>query len=139
MKAPSFKRALMRHRSRTLLFVHLAAGAAALAAALLFFRLGLRFWPCAFYRITGYCCLTCGATRAVGALLSFDVARSLALNPVPLLLGAFWLAVVAFEAAQALGGTNRPFRWLVPCVVAVLGCAVVFCVLRNTGVLPPLQ
>ncbi|MEA4911116.1 MAG: DUF2752 domain-containing protein [Oscillospiraceae bacterium] len=126
------------HRSRTLLFVHLAAGAAIALAALLFFKTGLRFWPCALHRLTGLYCLTCGATRAVGALLSLDLALSAALNPVPLLLVGFWLLVVLFEAAQALRGRDRPFRWLVPCVVFILVCAGIFCVLRNVGVLPPL-
>ncbi len=138
MRAWGFKAALAAHRSRTLFFIHLAISAAAVLAALLFFHLGLRFWPCAFHRFTGFYCLTCGATRAVGALLSGDVATSLLYNPVPLLVGALLLAVMVFEAAQALTGRNRPFRALVPCVWTILACAAAFCLLRNFGALPPL-
>ncbi|MEG1267930.1 MAG: DUF2752 domain-containing protein [Oscillospiraceae bacterium] len=123
-------------KSKRVLFVHLGFCAFAPAAAWLYFLLGLKFSPCMFNRITGMYCLTCGSTRAVYELLHFHILRSLLLNPVPIMLGLFMLSVVGFETAGVIKRCRYPFRWALPCIVAIVTVAAIYCVLRNIGIVP---
>ena len=138
---PRFKRVkeLLKSdkRSRTLLVIHIAAAFGFFLLALLYYKLGFRFWPCPFNLITGGWCLTCGATRATLALVDFQLARSFLLNPVPLLLALFMLFVMSHELINALNKKNKPFRYFLVCALTILAVAVVFCLLRNFGVIPP--
>jgi hypothetical protein len=54
---------------------------------------------CVFKAVTGWPCLTCGATRALGRLLAGDLAGALALNP---LVAAAALAVLLWGLLDAL-------------------------------------
>jgi uncharacterized protein DUF2752 len=47
----------------------------------------LPFAFCTFKAATGWPCLTCGSTRALGRLLALDVPGALALNPLATLAG----------------------------------------------------
>lgn len=75
-----------------------ALNAAALATALVAVVLGVwalrtfdpsqadsPFLPCLFHAITGWHCPGCGLTRALHALVHFDLARALAMNPLVVL------------------------------------------------------
>lgn len=54
----------------------------ALLSAVWLTRLGLPQVVCPFHALTGLPCLTCGATRALAALLRGDLATSLRTNPL---------------------------------------------------------
>jgi len=70
-------------------------GVSALTSAALA-PLGPRLAPllprCAFHRMTGHPCPTCGTTRAALALLHGQVLRAIALNPLMALLGCAFVA-----------------------------------------------
>ncbi len=124
-------------RSRTLLIIHTVSAFGFFVVAYLLSKLGFRFPPCPFNLITGGFCLTCGATRAAYALLNFDFLYSLALNPVPLMLALFMLAVALHELINAVNKKNKPFGHFLLCSLVIIAVAVVFCLLRNIGVIPP--
>lgn len=73
---------------------------------------------CRFQSITGYPCGTCGATRALGALLDGDPAAAVASNPLAVAGGALmvlWLAVrviAGVEPAWPSGRRARRILWL---------------------------
>lgn len=54
--------------------------------------------PCIFHRLTGFPCLTCGATRSLVALSQFDIASSFTLNPMLFLsvAGVITLSSISF-------------------------------------------
>jgi len=75
-----------------LIWLAVTVGAAIAAVAWLALQLP---WPvCTFRRLTGFPCLTCGATRASLALLHGDLAAAWRLNP--LVFAAAW-AVACFD------------------------------------------
>ncbi len=124
-------------RSRTLLVIHIAAAFGFFLIALVFYKLGLRFPPCPFNLITGGYCLTCGATRAMLAIVNFQFLRSLLLNPVPLMLALFMLFVMLHELVNAVNKKNKTFKYFLICSLIIIFVAVIFCLLRNFGVIPP--
>ncbi len=79
---------------------------------------------CPFKSLTGWPCLSCGATRAVLALSRFDLRAALAWNPlaaagVLVLVGGGLLAGAAGLAGLPLPRPRRP-AWLRPVVIAAL-------------------
>jgi hypothetical protein len=64
--------------------VWLAVSAAALVAGVVWFGLGLPTLRCPFLSVTGYPCLTCGATRCAIALLHGDLSLAWSWNPLAL-------------------------------------------------------
>lgn len=68
------------------------AGIVALATAVVgLVRLDhLPFTACTFKALTGWACLSCGATRALGRLFALDLAGAMAMNPL-VTLGALSL------------------------------------------------
>lgn len=124
------------NKSALLFALHLFAGAAFFAAALLVRAGVLRLWPCSFYEMTGLCCLTCGATRAAAALASFQLRRSFLLNPIPLLTAAFYLSVLVHELRCILTKRHRPYKGWVWVVVSIVVVAAVYMQLRNLGLAP---
>lgn len=123
-------------RCGRLALLHLCVCVLAAAAGRLWFRLGLHFPPCMFNRLTGLCCLTCGATRAVDALLHGQLLRSFLLNPTPVLLCLFLAWVLGFELVGFLRGKAVRFRWGLHALVGIVAVAAVYCVLRNLGLAP---
>lgn len=119
-----------------LLFVHCAFSLFAVTAAWLFFKLGFSFSQCGFYATTGYTCITCGATRSVGALLNFQLLRSFLLNPIPLLLAALMLYTLVFELVAAVKKSNARIRyaWVYPVIIVLT--AFVYNILRMLGAAP---
>src|SRR5699024_2840580 len=105
-------------------------------AGALWFRLGFQFPPCMFHQLTGLYCLTCGATRAVSALLRLQIVRSLLLNPVPILLCAFLLHTVIFELFCWARHKEKRFGWGLHWIVCIALTALVYSLLRNIGFCP---
>lgn len=124
------------YTSAALLCVHLATAAAVLAIALIFRRSGWAFPNCSFYRLTGYTCISCGATRAVFALLRLKLARSFLLNPIPLLTAVFWLTTVGFELYCAAAKKQLRIKngWIY--VLVIFFVALAYNILRMIGAAP---
>lgn len=91
---------------------------------------GSFFPPCPFHEITGFFCPGCGITRALHALVHFDVPRALAMN-------AFLISSLPLLAVMTVQGFTQ--RALLPDVVARvvfdgrwwIAALVVFGVVRN--------
>jgi len=47
---------------------------------------GAPFAPCMFRAFTGWFCIGCGLTRALHALVHFDLARAFSMNPLAMLV-----------------------------------------------------
>jgi hypothetical protein len=78
--------------------VWLAAGGAAATLAVGLLHLDrLPLTVCTFKAFTGFACMTCGATRALGLLFQGDLAAALAMNP---LATVAMLAVVPWALAD---------------------------------------
>ena len=65
--------------------VWLAVSAAALAGGAAWLWIGLRWPQCPFLAMTGWPCLTCGATRATIAFLHGNFLQALSWNPLAFL------------------------------------------------------
>jgi hypothetical protein len=65
--------------------VWLAVSIAAVVTGALWFGLGLATLRCPFLAVTGYPCLTCGATRCAIAFLHGNLAAAWSWNPLALL------------------------------------------------------
>lgn len=81
-----------------------ALGAAAVGATVLLRRIdpnvaGNPLPACPFYALTGLYCPGCGSTRCLHALVHFDLAHALAMNPLLVVL----LPVLALMALNAAG------------------------------------
>lgn len=85
---------------------------------------GNPFLPCLFNLFTGYFCPGCGATRALHALVHFDLPRALSMNPLLVLLLPTMPALVAWSRgwrprviAPVMRVVEQPGLWLVliPC------------------------
>jgi hypothetical protein len=62
--------------------IWLAVSAAALAGGAAWLWIGLRWAQCPFLAMTGWPCLTCGATRATIAFLHGNIFQALSWNPL---------------------------------------------------------
>jgi hypothetical protein len=62
--------------------IWLAVSGATLAAGAVWLRLGLPWPQCPFLAVTGYPCLTCGATRCAIALSHGNFLRAFSWNPL---------------------------------------------------------
>ena len=77
---------------------------------------------CPFFRLSGLYCPACGGTRAMAALLSGHILRSLLLNPASL---CFALCVCYYEIALSLflwRGKGKVSLWPLFLLAAVLVC-----------------
>ena len=103
----------------------------ALLSAVWLTRLGLPQVVCPFHVLTGLPCLTCGATRALAALLQRDLATSLRTNPLvgvgaaaAALYVPYGLTAVCFRLPRLrvrLGRRERTgARWLIGIVAMTL-------------------
>ena len=91
---------------------------------------GNPFLACVFHRVTGLYCPGCGGTRAMHALVHFDLAGALAMNPLPF-VAAPLLALLFLRSTTVLPArTERLTRFVAsPWFWAAL--VVGFTVLRN--------
>lgn len=85
---------------------------------------GNPFLPCLFNLFTGLYCPGCGATRALHALVHFDLVGALSMNPLLVLLLPTMPALIAWSRgwrprmfasaiAPLMGVIERPALWLV--------------------------
>jgi Protein of unknown function (DUF2752) len=89
--------------------VWLVVSVAALAAGLIWLRLGLPWPRCPFLAVTGYPCLTCGATRCTIALLHGNFPLAWSWNPLAFVaLGG--VALFDLYAAVVLLAQTPRFR-----------------------------
>lgn len=100
-----------------------AAGAIVAAAA----SWGVVEWPrllCPLKEVTGWPCPTCGATRALFALVRGEFVAALALNPAVVALAALYAVFALYAGVTLAGGLprlrlvpgagdRRSARWLV--------------------------
>jgi hypothetical protein len=79
--------------------VWLAVSVTVAVGGALWLRLGLPVWRCPFLAVTGYPCLTCGATRCVIAFLRGNFFAAWLWNPLALAALCF---VVVFDVYAAI-------------------------------------
>jgi hypothetical protein len=101
--------------------VWLALSVAALAGGAAWFALGLAWPSCPFLALTGYPCLTCGATRTTIALLRADFPLALSWNPLAFvaLCGVALFDVYALVVLLGRGPRLRTVDWTRPEKTAV--------------------
>ncbi len=110
----------------------LCAAAAALVLRVMK-ELGLDYLPCGIRAVTGFNCLTCGATRATLALMRGDVAGAFWYNPLyTVFLG--WVGYLYIRLAISL--IKRPYRPYRPKMsrkhaFLMAAMAILFTILRN--------
>lgn len=110
-------------------------GLAMVGGGLIYFVIAALGWyslPCPFLEVTGKPCPGCGMTRACFALLRWDLADVLKMNPFGPVFAVFW-AVVGFGVALPqpwrgrfagrIGVIERKTRWAlwVGCGLAIYG------------------
>lgn len=87
----------------------LVVGLVAPIAAWVFTRWGLRTPPCLFYEFTGYPCPSCGATRALRAVVMGDLRGAFLLNPLAFAVMLAGLVAVLYASSVVLIGLS-PWR-----------------------------
>lgn len=123
-------------KSFALLLVLLGCIVAAYLLAFFYFRQDVfKLWSCSFRRLTGLHCLGCGNTHAVEALLQFRLLDSVRHNPTPLLVAVFLLAIMVHSAINVARGKDRKFPLFWVWFYGILGIILLFCVLKNIGIL----
>ena len=112
--------------------VWLAVSAAALAGGAAWLWIGLRWPQCPFLAMTGWPCLTCGATRATIAALQANFLQALSWNPLAF-FALCGVAVFDLYAAIVLLGRLPRLRLVDPTRAErnVLRVAVVCALLGN--------
>ena len=125
-----------RKKSIRIIIIHVAVLGIAGIAALFMDVSGMMIWECGIHKISGIYCLTCGATRAAVALSRFDIISSVLYNPLPLILVCFLLVVIGYQLVCIIRNRRGRVEWLPWSVIIILGIQVVFCLLRNFGVIP---
>jgi hypothetical protein len=114
----------------------IAPSAALAAAAVWWLRLfdpnqaGTPFLACVFHRVTGLYCPGCGGTRAMHALVHFDLPGALAMNALPFVAAPLVALLFARNSALLPARTERWTRFVASPLfwVALVGG---FTVLRN--------
>jgi len=109
--------------------IWLSVTVASAAIGVTWLALHLPMPQCTFRSLTGFPCVTCGATRSVNALLHGDVLAAWRLNPLVLLglatvavFDAYALVVLLARARRLrVAFTARPLRR----AAVAIGCAVV--------------
>lgn len=82
-----------------------AIGVAAALAVAVFHLDRLPFSICVFKAVTGWPCLTCGSTRALGRVCAGDLRGAFAMNPLATLLAAGLVPWGLADAALMLRGS----------------------------------
>jgi hypothetical protein len=111
---------------------------AGVAYALLVGMIG-RGIPCVFRLVTGLQCPGCGITRMFLSLLKLDFAAAARYNLLVLCLLPLGVGLYFYKTWQYIKKGNTDMssaEKLIYCICFVL--CIVFCVLRNSGALPPI-
>ncbi|NMA06577.1 MAG: DUF2752 domain-containing protein [Ruminococcaceae bacterium] len=93
-------------------------------------------WGCAFNRLTGLNCPSCGMTRSIVSLLNLRFAESLALNPSPVLISIFYFALLIHRVRDVHRNTFTRFKYLPVWICAIVITASIYALLRNVGIFP---
>lgn len=113
---------------RQLAMLWFAAAISALILRPVWIAIAAHLRPCTFRHLTGIPCPTCGTTRTALALLDFDLASALAVNPLATIVGIVFimgggLALVwVLLRAPAL---RLPFRWSRAWTATVVGVVLI--------------
>ena len=118
------------------LIITAAALLSGAVAAFVIKTLGVGFPPCAFHKVTGLYCLTCGSTRAALAMTEFNIVRSVLFNPFPVMLTIYLLTVIFFEIICIIRKKRVAVKWLPWTVIIMLSVLIPFFLLRNFGIIP---
>ena len=138
MKPSYFKQMLNGDKNYRVAFVLAVAVPilCAAAAVLIVWANGsgvLRFFVCPIRRLTGFQCLSCGATHATLALLRGDVKAAIRYNPLYVAFLGYSLYLYARVTASLFARPYRPFvlrpGWKTVAVIVIL--LIAFTVLRN--------
>ena len=138
MKPSYFKQMLNGDKNYRVAFVLAVAVLilCAAAAVLIVWANGsgvLRFFVCPIRRLTGFQCLSCGATHATLALLRGDVKAAIRYNPLYVAFLGYSLYLYARVTASLFARPYRPFvlrpGWKT--VAAIAAIVIAFTVLRN--------
>lgn len=82
---------------------------------------------CPFYALTGFYCPGCGSTRCLHALVHFDLANAMAMNPM-LVISLLPLLILMLHGADALPSALRPlariFARPLPWLFVLVGYAI---------------
>lgn len=89
------------------------------------------FPPCAFNRLTGRLCPSCGNTRSVAALLHLDILASLRMNITPLLLSVLLALLYLETMLRAYGRRVRILPRKNAFWFFLLGAVLLYYMLRN--------
>lgn len=73
---------------------------------------GNPFLPCMFRAFTGWYCIGCGLTRALHALVHFDLARAFSMNPLALLVLPLMPLMAAWSAGWQPARLQPLMRWV---------------------------
>jgi hypothetical protein len=93
-------------------------------------------WSCAFNRLTGLNCPSCGMTRSIVSLLNLRLAESLALNPSPILISIFYFALLIHRVRDLCCNMFTRFKYLPVWICAIVITASIYALLRNIGIFP---
>ncbi len=101
--------------------------------ALLYFNQSFfTLWRCGFKQLTGFNCLACGTTHAVGALVRFHFLESIRYNPLPVLVAILLLILMIHAILNVfLRKEDRRFRGFWIWFYLSLAILIVYCILRN--------
>ena len=88
---------------------------------------------CVINKVTGLHCPGCGATRAVSALMRFDIRAAFGFNPLFMVLLPFITAALMHTAYVYIryNKAPKPHRWDVPAAVGIGVVVVLYTVARN--------
>ena len=87
--------------------------------------------PCGMVEYLHLYCPACGGTRALEALLSFDILRSLYCNPIVVSGALYFLIAEVYMIRHLIRKKERRSIIRMPVVLAVLGAWLAFFAVRN--------
>lgn len=99
----------------------------------LYLQLASRFpiGECALYKQLGVYCPACGGTRAMGALIRFELLDSLRYNPLVPIGALVLVAYESFMLRYLIKNEPRPLFFKKSVAIVLIGAWVVYLVARN--------
>ncbi len=123
----------------TVITVYLAAHAAVLLISIIFKKLFLDSefsFPCAFLNLFGLYCPGCGGTRALGALLEFNLVKAFLLYPPLIITVGFILYIDILGIVSIIKKTYAPIRSFRGIYTVIIPISIMlFFIIRNITLL----